>query len=128
MPDSSPRRRPGLPGPPEIAAQAHVTAERYKDMYEHAARDPDGFWAEQARRIAWMKPPTKIKNTSFAGDVLDQMVRGRRAERLRLAASTGISRRAAIRPRSSGKATIPRSASTSPIASCTSRSAGWPTR
>ncbi len=38
-------------------------------MYEHAARDPDGFWAEQARRIAWMKPPTKIKNTGFSGNV-----------------------------------------------------------
>src|SRR6185503_13517306 len=38
-------------------------------MFEHAARDPDGFWAEQSRRIAWMKPPTKIKNASFAGNV-----------------------------------------------------------
>ena len=38
-------------------------------MFERAGRDPDGFWAEQAHRIAWMKPPTKIKNTSFSGDV-----------------------------------------------------------
>ena len=28
-------------------------------------RDPDGFWAEQAKRLAWITPPTKIKNTSF---------------------------------------------------------------
>ena len=52
-----------------IAAHAHVTAERYRSMFEHASRDPDGFWAEQARRIAWIKPPTKIKNTSFSHDV-----------------------------------------------------------
>jgi acetyl-CoA synthetase len=54
---------------PEIAAKAHVSEVRYRDMYERAARDPDGFWAEQARRIAWMKPPTRIKNASFSGDV-----------------------------------------------------------
>jgi len=38
-------------------------------------------------------------------------------------ASTGISTSAATRPRSSGRATIPRSRSTSPIVSCTTRSA-----
>src|ERR1700749_626598 len=54
---------------PEIAARAHITAARYQDMFEHAARDPNGFWAEQSRRIAWMKGPTRIKNASFSGDV-----------------------------------------------------------
>jgi acetyl-CoA synthetase len=54
---------------PEIAAKAHVTAEQYREMYERAARAPDAFWAEQARRIAWIEPPTQIKNTSFEGDV-----------------------------------------------------------
>jgi len=53
----------------DIAAHAHVSEARYQAMSEQAARDPDGFWAEQAKRIAWMKAPTKIKNTSFAGDV-----------------------------------------------------------
>ena len=53
----------------EIAAHAHVSEARYQAMAEQAARDPDGFWAEQAKRISWMKAPTKIKNTSFAGDV-----------------------------------------------------------
>ena len=58
-----------FPVRPEVAAHAHVTAEGYRTMYERAARDPDGFWAEEAKRIAWTKPPTKIKNTSFAGQV-----------------------------------------------------------
>ena len=58
-----------FPVRPEIAAEAHVTAEQYQAMYEQAARDPDGFWREQARRIAWIKEPTRIKDTSFTGDV-----------------------------------------------------------
>ena len=54
---------------PAIAASAHVNGEKYRLMCNHAARDPDHFWAEQAKRIAWIKPPTVIKNTSFEGDV-----------------------------------------------------------
>ncbi len=54
---------------PEIAAQAHLDHAKYQAMFERAARDPNGFWAEQSNRIAWMQPPTKIKNTSFAGNV-----------------------------------------------------------
>ena len=69
MPDAHSTDGQTFPVKPEIAAKAHITAARYKDMFEHAARDPNGFWAEQSRRIAWMKAPTKIKNTSFAGDV-----------------------------------------------------------
>ena len=69
MPDTHPAEGQLFPVRPEIAAHAHVTAERYQQMYERAARDPDGFWTEQARRIAWIKAPTKVKNTSFAGDV-----------------------------------------------------------
>ncbi|MBX6373729.1 MAG: acetate--CoA ligase [Acetobacteraceae bacterium] len=54
---------------PEIAAQAHVDAARYRAMYEEAARDPDGFWRRELRRIAWMKEPTRIKDVDFTGDV-----------------------------------------------------------
>ena len=50
----------------EFAANAHVSAEQYKDMYAASISDPDAFWAEQAKRIDWMTPPTKIKNTNFA--------------------------------------------------------------
>ena len=54
---------------PEIAARAHVNAEQYRAMYDEAANDPDGYWAKEARRIPWIKPPTRIKNASFTGDV-----------------------------------------------------------
>jgi acetyl-CoA synthetase len=59
-----------FPVRPEVAAYALVNKDRYRAMYDQAARDPDTFWAEQAkRRVQWIKPPTKIKNTSFEGDV-----------------------------------------------------------
>jgi acetyl-CoA synthetase len=54
---------------PEIAQGTWVDAARFQAMTEEAARDPDGFWKKEAQRIAWMTPPTKIKNTSFEGDV-----------------------------------------------------------
>ena len=54
--------------PPSEAAKARtwVTAEQYDAMYARSVSDPDGFWAEQAKRIDWIKAPTKIKNTSYA--------------------------------------------------------------
>ncbi|HTB42265.1 MAG TPA: acetate--CoA ligase [Acetobacteraceae bacterium] len=69
MPESAQHEGQIFPVRPEIAAKAHVSEARYRDMAERAARDPDGFWAEQSRRIAWMKPPAKIKNASFSGNV-----------------------------------------------------------
>jgi acyl-coenzyme A synthetase/AMP-(fatty) acid ligase len=32
----------------------------YKDFFEQSIENPDGFWAEQAKQIAWYKPPTQI--------------------------------------------------------------------
>jgi acetyl-CoA synthetase len=54
---------------PEIAAHALINTAQYKDMYERAANAPDTFWAEECKRITWMKAPTKIKNTSYTGNV-----------------------------------------------------------
>jgi acetyl-CoA synthetase len=58
-----------FPVKPSIAAHAHVDAAKYRAMFEQAAHDPDTFWSAQARRVDWIKPPTRIKNTSFTGDV-----------------------------------------------------------
>jgi acetyl-CoA synthetase len=49
-------------------ARAHVDAAGYKKMYEASVADPDAFWAEHGRRLDWIKPFTKVKNTSFAYD------------------------------------------------------------
>ncbi|MBW8268420.1 acetate--CoA ligase [Caldovatus aquaticus] len=54
---------------PEIAARAHVDAARYRAMYDEAARDPEGFWRRELRRIAWIEEPTRIKDADFTGEV-----------------------------------------------------------
>ncbi len=54
---------------PAIAAAAGVNAERHHVMTNHAAREPDAFWAEQCRRIAWMREPAIMGSWSFEGDV-----------------------------------------------------------
>jgi acetyl-CoA synthetase len=54
---------------PSIAANAVVNAERFRLMTSHAMTDANSFWAEEARRITWMRTPKTIKNTSFEGDV-----------------------------------------------------------
>jgi acetyl-CoA synthetase len=69
MPDTHSAQSQLFPVRPEFAERAHVNAEQYRAQYERAASDPDGYWAEEAKRIAWIKEPTKIKNTSFKGDV-----------------------------------------------------------
>jgi acetyl-CoA synthetase len=34
-------------------------------MYARSIKDPNGFWADQAKRIDWIKPFSKVKNTSY---------------------------------------------------------------
>src|ERR1700759_1144004 len=55
-----------FPVPKDWRERAYLDRGRYEEMYARSVSDPDGFWAEQAKRIDWIKPPTKIKNTSFA--------------------------------------------------------------
>jgi acetyl-CoA synthetase len=58
-----------FPVPEAIAKAAHVDAAKYKAMYERSVADPSGFWGEHGKRVDWIKPFTKVKNTSFVGDV-----------------------------------------------------------
>jgi acetyl-CoA synthetase len=51
--------------PAEWATRAHVDAAKYRDMYTRSIKDPNGFWAQEAKRLHWFKTPTKIKNTNF---------------------------------------------------------------
>src|SRR5579871_3970902 len=55
--------------PADWSRGALVNEARYKDMYAHSLKDPNGFWAEQAKRVDWMKPFSKVKNASFSGNV-----------------------------------------------------------
>src|SRR5258707_8430901 len=69
MPDTHPSGDQLFPVREDFASRAYVDQAGYRAQYEAASRDPDGYWAEEAKRIAWMKAPTKIKHTTFTGDV-----------------------------------------------------------
>ncbi|TPE52762.1 AMP-binding protein, partial [Amaricoccus solimangrovi] len=49
----------------ETVARALVDAEQYAAMYAASMADPEGFWGEQGKRLDWIAPYTKVKNTSF---------------------------------------------------------------
>jgi acetyl-CoA synthetase len=51
--------------PAQWAGKAWVDAATYEAMYKRSVQDPNGFWGEHGRRIDWVKPYTKVKNTSF---------------------------------------------------------------
>ena len=38
----------------------------YRTLYQRSVEDPNGFWAEAAKRIDWIKPFTRVKDTTFA--------------------------------------------------------------
>jgi acetyl-CoA synthetase len=58
-----------FPVPPELARNAWIDDAKYRAMYEQSIADPDKFWGEQGKRLHWIKPYTKVKNTRFTGDV-----------------------------------------------------------
>jgi len=58
-----------FPVPANIAKSALIDAAKYQTMYDRSVADPAGFWGEQGKRIDWIKPYTKVKSTSFTGDV-----------------------------------------------------------
>jgi acetyl-CoA synthetase len=45
-----------------------IDAAEYERLYAQSVRDPDAFWGQAARRLDWMRPPTRVKDTSFAVD------------------------------------------------------------
>jgi acetyl-CoA synthetase len=51
--------------PPAWQKRAFADKAKYQEMYARSIKDPSGFWAEQAKRIDWIKPFSKVKNTSF---------------------------------------------------------------
>jgi len=49
----------------EWKKRAFVDQAKYEEMYARSVKDPEGFWAEHGKRIDWIKPFTKVKNTSY---------------------------------------------------------------
>ncbi len=46
---------------PESFGDAHINADRYREMYQRSIDDPEGFWAEQAEAfLTWDKPWDRV--------------------------------------------------------------------
>ena len=58
------------PVPEATKKRALIDKARYEEMYAKSVEDNEAFWAEQAQRIDWIKPFTKVKDVSFAKDDL----------------------------------------------------------
>ena len=56
--------------PSDVAGRAHVDAEGYQATYRRSVEDNEGFWAEQAGRIDWLRPFSRVKDVSYAKDDL----------------------------------------------------------
>ncbi|WP_438991925.1 acetate--CoA ligase [Lentibacter sp.] len=54
-----------------MTASAHVDAAKYDEMYAASVSNPEAFWAEHGKRLDWIKPFTKVKNTSFEPGNID---------------------------------------------------------
>ncbi|RTL65598.1 MAG: acetate--CoA ligase [Hyphomicrobiales bacterium] len=51
--------------PAEWSARAYVDQAKYQAMYKRSVEDPNGFWGEMGKRLDWIKPYTRVKNTSY---------------------------------------------------------------
>ncbi len=59
-----------VPVSQEAAKNAWCDEAEYFRLYGQSIDDPEGFWAEQGKRIDWFTPYTKVKDVSFGpGDV-----------------------------------------------------------
>ncbi|HUK60934.1 MAG TPA: acetate--CoA ligase [Stellaceae bacterium] len=58
-----------IPVSPTVAKRAWIDEAGYQKLYERSLKDPNGFWAEHGKILDWIKPYTKVKNTSYSGDV-----------------------------------------------------------
>ncbi len=54
----------------ETKARALIDEDSYKKIYKQSVEDNEAYWAEQAARIDWIKPFSKVKDVSFAKDDL----------------------------------------------------------
>ena len=44
---------------------AHITPERYQNLYQQSLDDPDSFWSEQAQILDWHMPWEAVSETDL---------------------------------------------------------------
>ncbi|MDH2325298.1 acetate--CoA ligase [Cereibacter sp. SYSU M97828] len=53
------------PASDDFIANAHVKRADYDRLYAESISDPEAFWGREAKKLDWITPPTKVKNTDF---------------------------------------------------------------
>ncbi|WP_442996193.1 MULTISPECIES: AMP-binding protein, partial [unclassified Serratia (in: enterobacteria)] len=48
-----------------IAEHSLINPEQYQQYYQQSVQDPEAFWGEQGKILDWIKPYSRVKNTSF---------------------------------------------------------------
>ncbi len=56
--------------PADWKKRAFMDTDTYRAAYARALSDPDGYWREQAGRLTWTKPFTRVRNVSWDPDNL----------------------------------------------------------
>jgi acetyl-CoA synthetase len=54
-----------IPVPSEWKKRAYIDPEKYEGWYLDSVARPDAFWGDEGRQLQWIKPFTKVKDTSF---------------------------------------------------------------
>jgi acetyl-CoA synthetase len=52
--------------PKKWKARAFIDKGAYEKLYEKSVAKPDKFWGKEGKRLDWIKPYTRVKDTSFA--------------------------------------------------------------
>ncbi|MEN8236783.1 MAG: acetate--CoA ligase [Pseudomonadota bacterium] len=53
------------PVPGHIKQSAWIDSKQYTEMYKRSIENPESFWSQQGQCIDWIKPFTKVMDTSF---------------------------------------------------------------
>lgn len=51
--------------PGDWQKSAYVDDAKYQEMYQASVSNPEAFWSEHGKRLDWIKPYTRAKNTSY---------------------------------------------------------------
>ena len=52
--------------PKEWKKRAFIDKDEYEKLYRKSVGKPDKFWGKEGKRLDWIKPYTRVKDTSFA--------------------------------------------------------------
>ena len=57
--------------PSDWAKKSYIDKKGYEKKYSQSINNNDAFWAEEGKRIDWIKPYTKIKDVTYSKDNVD---------------------------------------------------------